>query len=91
MKILVDVIEEHIDIKKELEKLPKVGDKIKIIEKDTSGHKGAIKKKIGDYEIKEISMRNKMIVTERIGLNYKECFSIYDLISSNSIHWETLN
>ena len=87
MKILLDIIEEHHENEEEIINLPNVGEIIEIIERDTSGFRGAIKKKIGRYQIKENIADSRMLLVEHTSYSYKECFTYSDLLYDQTIGW----
>lgn len=87
MTILIDILEEHQENVEDLKKLPKPGDVIIITERDTSLFKGATKEKVGQYVVSDLMNESRMVVTTHAKCAYKECFSFYDLLSSDCITW----
>lgn len=88
MRIIKDVLDEHLKIKEEIAQLPKVGTVIEITRKDTDNYGGKRRFQTRSYKVMEKLEKNKMVVTLDLKTNTKECFSYYDILTSPLYHWE---
>lgn len=89
-KLIVEIFNEHEAIIEEISRLPEIGKVIEIVNRETSGFRGARKGRTGVYRVESITPKNKMVHLRQLKTNIGESFTFFDLLTSPSVKWREI-